>query len=234
MAVRAPDNQRRAGDAALAEFGLVHLEIDANGGAVILAHRVNLFGRGAADVFGHGLWREDLQPDALLVELVLDVIVQIGAQQLFRKRRLLGHEEPVIGLQPPAQADVGKHVMGRHDVERAQPLNPFGLVQRHAEAHAPAPVVAGDHEAVVSQLVHQLEVVLAHGAEAVAGVVRPAVGLGAVAVAAQVRRDQREMPGQVGRHLVPADMGQRVAVQQQERRLKRQCRPSGHPRRHTT
>src|SRR5689334_2286857 len=42
--------------------------------------------------------------------------------------------------------------------------------------------------------------------------------LAAVAVAAQVRHDERVVCGKIGRHLAPFDMRLRVSVQQQQRR----------------
>src|SRR3546814_7401550 len=63
-----------------------------------LADPVDLLRRGAALVFGHGARIEDRQADALLVQLVIDVVVEIGAEQLFREGLLLGHEEPVVAL----------------------------------------------------------------------------------------------------------------------------------------
>src|SRR5947209_467250 len=50
MAVAAPQRERRAGDLALAVIRLVHGEVDAEGRAVILAHRMDLLGRRAARI----------------------------------------------------------------------------------------------------------------------------------------------------------------------------------------
>src|SRR3546814_10701440 len=71
----------RAGEPALAVVGLIHLEVDADRRAVVLADPVDLLRRGAALVFGHGARIEDRQADALLVQLVIDVVVEIGAEQ---------------------------------------------------------------------------------------------------------------------------------------------------------
>src|SRR3546814_3264665 len=95
----APDGEDRAGEPALAVVGLIHLEVDADRRAVVLADPVDLLRRGAALVFGHGARIEDRQADALLVQLVIDVVVEIGAEQLFREGLLLGHEEPVVALE---------------------------------------------------------------------------------------------------------------------------------------
>src|SRR3546814_14353464 len=63
-----------------------------------------------------------------------------------------------------------------------------------------------------------LKAVLAHRPERVGGMVAPAGRLGAVAVTAQIRGYHRVALGQRGRHPMPAHVGQRVAVQQQQRR----------------
>src|SRR3546814_11748847 len=78
VAVGAPDGEDRAGEPALAVVGLIHLEVDADRRAVVLADPVDLLRRGAALVFGHGARIEDRQADALLVQLVIDVVVEIG------------------------------------------------------------------------------------------------------------------------------------------------------------
>ena len=96
--------------------------------------------------------------------------------------------------------------------------HPLRVVERHAVRDAGAAVVAGDEEALEAERAHDLDLVLGHGAERVVGVVAAAARLGAVAVAAQVGRDDREVLGEPRRDLVPHDVGQRVAVQQQQRR----------------
>src|SRR3546814_9462638 len=65
---------------------------------------------------------------------------------------------------------------------------------------------------------HDRGVVLAHRPERIAGMVLAAVGLGAVAVAAKIGRDDGEAPGERRGDLVPADMRQRIAVEEEERR----------------
>ncbi len=45
-----------------------------------------------------------------------------------------------------------------------------------------------------------------------------AIGLGAVAVTAQIRRHHGEMPGEIGRHAIPGQMREWITVQQKQRR----------------
>ena len=67
------------------------------------------------------------------------------------------------------------------------------MIHRHAEADPGAAVVAGDGEALEAERRITSTLSVAHGAERVGGMVLAAVGLGAVAVAAQVGRDDREV-----------------------------------------
>ena len=62
--------------------------------------------------------------------------------------------------------------MGRHDVEGRHAGDALGPVERHAEGDARAAVMPGDGEALEAERRHDLEVVLAHGAEGVAGSAR--------------------------------------------------------------
>lgn len=57
----------------------------------------------------------------------------------------------MIGLQPPAERNVGEHVVRRDDIERGEPGDAGGTVERHAKADAGAPVVTGNAEARKTQ-----------------------------------------------------------------------------------
>src|SRR3546814_17802537 len=70
--------------------------------------RVDLRRRGAALVLRHGARVEDRQADALLVQLIVDVVVEIGGEQPLREGRLLSHEEPVVALQRSEERRVGQ------------------------------------------------------------------------------------------------------------------------------
>ena len=81
-----------------------------------------------------------------------------------------------------------------------------------------AAIVAGDIKAVVAERPHHFDLVLGHGAERVVRAVRLLRRRRTVAVAAQIGRHDMKPLGQARRHLVPRNMGQRVAVQKQQRR----------------
>ncbi len=84
---------------------------------------------------------------------------------------------------------------------------------------ARAAVMPADGEFFVAEMAHDLDLVLRHGAERIVDVVQaPVLGAGAVAVAAQIRRYHVVARGEPIGHFVPRHVGERIAVQQQERR----------------
>src|SRR6266446_1596427 len=93
------------------------------------------------------------------------------------------------------------------------------MVEAHAGGGAGASVMPGDKEFAIAERFHHLDLVLCHRPERIVDVVFAAiVGADAIAVAAQIRRDDMKALGETAGDLVPRDMGQRVAVQQQQRR----------------
>src|SRR5882724_7411134 len=93
------------------------------------------------------------------------------------------------------------------------------MVEAHAGGGAGASVMPGDKEFAIAERLHNLDLVLCHRPERIVDVVFAAiVGADAVAVAAQIRRNDMKTLGQTVGDLVPRDMRQRVAVQQQQRR----------------
>src|ERR1043166_6824791 len=99
------------------------------------------------------------------------------------------------------------------------PPHGVGVGGCRARRGARAAIVTGDEEFVVAELAHDLDLIERHGAEGIIDVVLAAVlGTDAVAVAAQIRRDHVEALGEPVGHLVPGRMGERVAVQQEQRR----------------
>ena len=93
------------------------------------------------------------------------------------------------------------------------------MVDQHAMRHPRTAVVRQHAEAREAERLHQLHHVLRHLPFAVRRVVHAGIGrrLVAVAVAAQVGRDQREMPAERWPHLAPDQVRLRVTVQQQQR-----------------
>ena len=92
----------------------------------------------------------------------------------------------------------------------------WSLVRRWAQRGAP--VVATQEERIEPQVLHGVHQILRHRPLGVVEVLRVALRLAAVAVAAQVGAHNRKVLGQPVRDLVPHGVGLRVAVQQQQRR----------------
>src|SRR5262249_4626966 len=110
------------------------------------------------------------------------------------------------------------HGARRDDVEHGDLQYLRRVVERHAVRDPAAAVVAAYEEFLVAERAHDLDLILRHRALGVAGVIGLAVRLLAVAVAAEVGGDDAEALRELGRDLVPDDVGLRVAVQQQQRR----------------
>jgi hypothetical protein len=70
-----------------------------------------------------------------------------------------------------------------------------------------------DGEALKSQRLHRLRLIIGHGALGVADVVCSSGRLGAVAIASEVRSYDREMLGQEGGNPMPHDVSLRIAVE---------------------
>src|SRR5271169_2099298 len=78
--------------------------------------------------------------------------------------------------------------------------------------------MAGDDEALEAERRHRLDLVEGQSALRISRIVGTRGRLRAVAIAAQVGHDHRELVGETRRQPAPHQMGLRVAVQQQERR----------------
>jgi len=92
------------------------------------------------------------------------------------------------------------------------------MVQCHPVCHAATPIMSDYGKGAESQRLHNLDLICAHDTLRVSSVVCPTLGLGAVTVSAQIRRDYREVFSESGRDQVPHRASLRVAVEQQYRR----------------
>ena len=108
--------------------------------------------------------------------------------------------------------------MRGHDVEEGDLVHALGIVERHAVRHPRAAIVTAHVVFAESERRHDFGLVLSHRPERIAAVVRAAVRLRAVAVAAQIGRHDGEILRQSRRDLVPHHVGERIAVQEQKRR----------------
>jgi hypothetical protein len=112
-------------------------------------------------------------------------------------------------------AGVLVHLQRRRDVEHGDAAHAPAMVARQAMRHPAAAVVANDVEALVAERAHHLGHVLGHRALGIVGVVGQALGLGGIAIAAQVRADNGVVARELRRHLVPHGVGLRIAMQEQ-------------------
>jgi hypothetical protein len=118
----------------------------------------------------------------------------------------------------PLPRDVVEQMMLRNDVEDGSTRDLLRMVETHAMEHTGAAIMAGRIEALKPERRHHLQLVLRHGAEGIAAVVGAAGRLFRVPVAAQVRGHDRELARQTRCDLVPGQVREGVAVQQQQRR----------------
>ena len=123
---------------------------------------------------------------------------------------VVGGREPHVGL--------AVHGGGRGDVQNRKPVHAVRMVPRHAVRHPAAPVVPGDHEAVMAEAVHKPDHVIRHRALRVSGMVRAGCRHRAVTVASQIGSYDGEAFGQRGRDPVPHHIGLRITVKKQQRR----------------
>ena len=193
------------------------LQIDAGGRPVVLAGGVDRRRIAKAALIGvERLGREAIAGLAPGGDLAFQVIVRIGADQPLRQVEGLDQEEPVIigGGEGPVGPLV--HGMGGRDVEQGSLLDALRVVERQAVGDPGAAVVADHGEALEAERGHDLHLVLGHRSLGIVLVPHAAVRLAGLAVAAQVRKHDREALGQAGRDLVPHDVGLRIAVQQEQ------------------
>src|SRR4029079_11443215 len=99
-----------------------------------------------------------------------------------------------------------------------QPLDALRAIERKAVRAAGAAIVAAYGEALEAELPHQLDLVTRHRPLRVGLVIRRGLGLRALAVAAQVRRDDGEALCQCRGDGMPHHVRLRMAVQEEERR----------------
>jgi hydroxyethylthiazole kinase-like sugar kinase family protein len=91
-----------------------------------------------------------------------------------------------------------------------------GMIEAHAVQHAGAAVVAGGEEFLVAERGHDLDLVLRHGAERIAGMIVAAGRLFGIAIAAQVGANDGEfLAPACGATFCPVHMVERIAVHQQ-------------------
>ena len=218
QAFLAPQRQQRALDLAV-HVGLVMVEVDAGGGAVILARGMDARRIAeTAQVFGQGLFGESLHAAAPLVQLRPEVVRRVMADEGFRQAVALDEKEPVVVAGGDLLVDGRKDLVGGHDVEDRQLLDLAGMVEGHPMTDPAAAIVTGDRERLEAERRHHLDLVAGGGSFRVRRVVGVRGRFAAVAIAPEIGGDHGEPLGEPGCDLVPDDVGLGIAVQQQQRR----------------
>src|SRR5262249_56349993 len=118
----------------------------------------------------------------------------------------------------PLPRHVVEQMMLGNDVENGGTRDLFRMIEAHAVEHAGAAIMAGGVEALEPERGHHLALVLRHGAERIAAMVRPARRLFRISIAAQVSGDKGEFACQARRDFVPRKMREWIAMQQEQRR----------------
>src|SRR5262249_30063611 len=108
------------------------------------------------------------------------------------------------GSDHPTLRDVRPHMIIGHNVHDACLDDALGMIETQPMRCTPAAVVTCDHEALVSEVLHDLDEIACHLAKAEIDVIGPRIGQRAVAVAAQVRKNDMVLLGQLPSDLVPA------------------------------
>jgi len=216
-AVLAPQREQRGGHLLTARGGRVVIgQVDGGGGTIILAGAVDRCRVAEApQVLVHGLRVERLAAAAQGAQPAVDPAVGIGAEHLLGERLRLGEEEPVPVGEAEFPAGVLEGVPGRDDVQYRELGDRIRVVERHPVTDPAAAVVARHGELLKAQIAHHQHLVPGHRALAVGLVAGAAGGLATVAVAAQVGQDHGMVFGEYWGHVMPHDVGLRVAVQQQ-------------------
>src|SRR5579875_3070802 len=170
------------------------------------------------NVFLDYLWWKNIGCAAPALEGHLDEVVRSIFQQFLRQ---------VIGLnqEKPVEVDGGEeavcrliHHVGGCNIEQCQLLHALWMVERHAMSDARTAIMAHDEKFVIAELSHHVDHVLGHRAFRVGAVVIFAEGLGAIAIATQVGRDDGKFLCEARCDSVPHQVCFGIAMQQQKRR----------------
>ncbi len=131
-------------------------------------------------------------------DLLVQVELRVSLDQGFRQRRSLDQKEPVVVVAREFHGRALVHCQRRRDVKHHQLLHRGGMIECKPVRNTSAPVMATNEKTHVAQAAHQLKDIERHDALAVWGVVSTAIRLVAVAIATQIRHDQRVMGRRFG------------------------------------
>src|SRR6202035_3153850 len=106
------------------------------------------------------------------------------------------------------------------------------MVETQAVKNPRAAVVSTRLKFFKTEVAHDLDLILRHGTDRVGRMVGTVVQLGTIPVAAQIGKNDRKYLRQARSYLVPANMGEGIAVHEKQRRpvspvTQRDLRPAG-------
>ncbi len=185
-ALGAPEHEQRTGDALL-RVGAVVLEIDAGGGAIVLAGGGDT-GRitEASAVLRERLLGEHIGLAAPMSEQAIEPVVGIGADHPLGQAVRLDQEKPMKIGGSESLVRAGVDAGGGADVEHGGTLDCLGMVEAEAMQHAPAAVVAHGLEPRKTKGPHHVNLILRHGPLRVPEMVPIGGRLSRIAIASQV------------------------------------------------
>ena len=162
VTIATPQHHYRTGDFLFPEISFIHIKINGDSCPIVFTDCVNLLWGGAADILFHCLGREYLKTDTLFIELVLDVIRKVCAEQFLGKRRLLGHKKPVVSLKTPTHCDVTQDMMCGHNVDCNQPAHHLRIVKRHSKSDSGPSIMAHNRKPLKSEVPGNRYEILGH------------------------------------------------------------------------
>ena len=119
---------------------------------------------------------------------------------------------------PQLSGHVVEQMMLRKHVHERRFCDGIRMVETQAVKNPRAAIVSTRLKFFKPEVAHDLDLILRHGAERVGRMVGTAVRLGTVPVAAQIGKNDRKFLRQARRDLVPANMGEGIAVHEKQRR----------------
>jgi hypothetical protein len=111
--------------------------------------------------------------------------------------------------------NVRPHVIIGHDIHDTGFDDALGVVETHAVRRASAPIVPCDHEALIPELLHDLDEIARHLAKTEVDIIRTCIGQRAVAIAAQIGKNEVVLLRELSGDLVPAGVILRIAMHEQ-------------------
>ena len=119
---------------------------------------------------------------------------------------------------PQLSRHVVEQMMLRKHVDERRFGDRIRMVETQPVQNPRAAVVPAGLKFFKPEVAHDLDLILRHGTERIGRMIGTAVRLGTVPIAAQIGKNDRKFLRQARRDLVPANMGEGIAVHEKQRR----------------